>query len=272
VTAPRAAKDSLAGRRYTIVYPDGTEAKLPGANTALSALDKPGLTIWKQKRIAYGIAHDPHRLEMAKDWSTVWTAVRSCLDESSHEADLGTSVHAVTAAIDLGEPIDWRTMLVPGIEREEAEPYVNQWVQCKHDHRIEIVAVETTVWNRTHDYAGTFDLVGKFPAIESELPLIADKKTGSAVWPDTALQLAAYANGEGTYSVETGTGPMPPVSHDLGVVIHLQPNRYAVVPMQLRDAWRAFLAARQAFKWASEHSKHAVLPILAPPPTEKDLW
>lgn len=271
MTKPKAASDGPVGRRYPLLF-DGEVVKLPSANTVLGALDKPGLSVWKQKIVAFGVATNPDRYELAQSWDTCYEAVRACLDEASYEADLGTAVHEVTAAIDTGDPTPWEELIPATIKPDEVEPYAEQWARCKAEHRLTLVAVEQTVYNRRYGFAGTLDRAAVVPALGIEAAVIGDIKTGASVWPDTALQLVAYAHHEGTWNVERGAGPALPVSPDIGVVFHLGPDFYEVVPMDLTEAWGAFLSAAACWKWSAEDSRRAIGPALKPPPPEDEQW
>ena len=90
--------------------------------------------------------------------------------------------------------------------------------------------------------------------------LVVDIKTGRAVYADTALQLAAYANALYLWD-GTGLCPMPgrdalgrksderAVRTDLGLIIHLRSEAGAVIPVNLREGWRAFTSLCALRRW-----------------------
>lgn len=55
-------------------------------------------------------------------------------------------------------------------------------------HTLEIIAIETTVFNEKHMYAGTIDLLCKIDGVLT----IIDFKTGQYIWVSHEIQLSAY--------------------------------------------------------------------------------
>jgi hypothetical protein len=107
------------------------------------------------------------------------------LDDS---AELGTEVHEWAQA-----DID------PSCTYPDATNYnelfwqmVDVWDEFKSQHTIEPLLTETTVWNETFGYAGTFDCLWY---IDGVLTLL-DIKTSRSLWDDHQRQLAALKNGE----------------------------------------------------------------------------
>ena len=90
--------------------------------------------------------------------------------------------------------------------------------------------------------------------------MVPTHNTGTSVWDEVALQLAAYRYAEhfGIYD-ETGdligTEPMIPV--DACGVIHLRGDgTYGLVPVQAgRDEWDYFMACRQLWEFVNTKTK-----------------
>jgi len=95
----------------------------------------------------------------------------------------GTLVHTATALYDKGalslEEMRADTVL---------EPYVRAWVKFRDDVLFIPEGIEVQVYSIRHRYAGTIDRIGKLRG----MPVVLDIKTGAALNPVTALQLAAY--------------------------------------------------------------------------------
>ena len=95
----------------------------------------------------------------------------------------GTLVHTATALYDKG---------VLSLEEMQAdavlEPYVWAWVKFREEAKFVPEAIEVRVYSTRHRYAGTIDRIGKLRG----MPVVLDIKTGAALNPVTALQLAAY--------------------------------------------------------------------------------
>lgn len=134
-------------------------------------------------------------------------------------------------------------------------------------YRPEFLATEATVFNRAQGYAGTLDaivviLVGGRPMV-----LIIDYKSGREIYPEVALQLAAYSRAEFVGGADGVTEhPLPAI--DAGAVLHVRADGEPAVPRLVRidDAmFRAFLHAREVFRWRKELARTALLQPLAPP-------
>src|SRR3990170_4434209 len=99
----------------------------------------------------------------------------------------------------------------------------------------------------THGYAGTLDAIAK---IAGETWLI-DYKTSKGVYPETALQLAAYGHAEFIGRPGDPTRyAIPPV--DQYGVLHLRPEGYELVPMTVdASTFEAFLSAKRLTEWKS---------------------
>jgi len=95
----------------------------------------------------------------------------------------GTLVHTATALYDRDaltlEEMQADTVL---------EPYVRAWVKFRDDVLFIPEAIEVQVYSVRHRYAGTIDRIGELRRVR----VVLDIKTGAALNPVTALQLAAY--------------------------------------------------------------------------------
>jgi hypothetical protein len=275
--------------RYRVVL-DGQLVELPRLHAVLGALDRPGLNTWKLKMVARGVANDDNLAELCRD-GREWAAVRTLLDAESPEAALGTAVHTATEALDTGrahvdtlyadllavsmdDPYAWP----PSVEVSTVVPYVRQWDEAKRRFRITIIEQERVVVDPSVDWAGRFDRMLWLEALGSA-PVIADLKTGG-VWPDAALQIAAYAHAPLMMALDLRSAArMPEVSRDVGLVVQLKPDGYLLFPVRLAEAWRAYQAARSVWQWSALDSKNIIGDALKPPaelpPTAssgEDVW
>ncbi len=99
-------------------------------------------------------------------------------------ADLGTQVHAMAEALGRGEPVT---------VDESLRPYLAAYRRDFLDvFAPRFLAVEAMVCSERYAYGGTADA---FVEIAGETWLL-DYKTGSAVYPDSALQLAGLARAQ----------------------------------------------------------------------------
>ena len=122
--------------------------------------------------------------ESYMDWveSTIAKA-RARPDAIKDEAaDWGTRAHACIS-----------TMLREGTQdgvTPEFQPAVDGFLAWQAQQNITVLDVERTVWDRGMQVAGTCDGVGLDP--EGNL-VVWDNKTGKAIYPEMALQVAAYS-------------------------------------------------------------------------------
>jgi len=152
----------------------------------------------------------------------------------------GTRIHDYAAQLLAGHEID-----VP----EQYRDHVDQCLAFLERWKIEEIAVETTIVNRAARYMGTLDLLARVgPAPDVWL---FDWKTGaSGVWPETALQLAAYAHAE----IMLVAGPdgtpdgaevtFPRVAR--AAAVHIRADGFDVIPVDISDAtFRTFRYVQQ---------------------------
>jgi hypothetical protein len=130
---------------------------------------------------------------------------------------------------------------------------VNQFHQFIQEWEPEFTATEMVVFNDTSKYAGTLDFLAKIPKI-GEGTFIGDIKTGNRVYSEVALQLAAYAHAEfwepskagQPKRMEDGSKYQMPELNGQGVVLHLRPDYYELVPAAVADdQFRMFKMVQQ---------------------------
>ena len=91
-------------------------------------------------------------------------------------------------------------------------------------------AAEMTVFNTKERYAGTLDFIAEIPGLQPGLTM-GDTKTGKGVYPEVALQLAAYRHAD-FIEFEHGMGSAPMLeTNELAVVLHLRPDKWELVPV-----------------------------------------
>lgn len=114
----------------------------------------------------------------------------------------GTAVHHLAEQLSRTGEVDADADLIS---------YVEGFAQFLDDWQITPVLLERPCGNRTHHYAGTFDMYATSPLLAGGKLVQIDLKTSKGVYGETALQLAAYARAE-FYLDELGVEhPMPEV-------------------------------------------------------------
>jgi hypothetical protein len=142
------------------------------------------------------------------------------------------------------------------------------------DFSPEFLVSEATVFNRTEHYAGTLDAIAKIRAsgttLESagqERTFLIDFKTGKGVYPESALQLAAYRFAEFICAPDGSEQPIPEIEG--GAVLHLTDEGYELIEVVCDEAvFKTFLYVRECFRWQEEQSKTVLLPAMMPAPVE----
>lgn len=221
-------------------------------------IPKPFLAPWSAKMVAeYAVDHLESWQALAKSdpKGAVDLLKRSVWRSTSEKADMGTIVHAAAEAFVKGKPMteDELTALlterrVP-LERWRAtRGYVNGALEFMSDVEPEVYLSEATVYNRTHGYAGTGDILGRVRIGKSKRPAVVDFKTSKAIYDEVSLQLCAYSRAE-FVGLDDGTElPMPWDGEPCrdGVAVRLTPSgSYEVVHFHLTDdLFSVFLGAQ----------------------------
>lgn len=131
-----------------------------------------------------------------------------------------------------------------------ALPYVRPLMDFLDHFQPEPVHVEVTAFSPTHGYAGTLDSIAKFDAFGTRL---FDWKTSKNCYPETSLQLAAYAHAD-FLDIDGVETPVPAL--DGALVIHIAPSGYAIFEADIsEETFGYFLAAKKMATFASDYSK-----------------
>lgn len=265
MSGPQAATTTSRGRTYSLELPPPDGAKSLWSVTTLigGGKPKPALLPWGIKATAeYAVANADRLYAMVKAAGGDPDALAGVVGwlkgapyrEREKKADLGTLFHEIAEAHALGRPRP--------VVTTDVAPLVAQFERFLVEWRPEYELAEATVFHVKESYAGTLDGIARMghPARR----LLLDYKTGKDVYDEVALQLAAYARAEAVYLGPGNVAPMPAV--DGAVVIHVTPEAYRVVPVDIGDAvWRSFRYCREVFRYMDELAKSVLgEPLPAP--------
>ena len=177
--------------------------------SALKSLSKPFLIGWAAKMSAECAVEDHDLIGQMLKKKTV--GKKAALDyikqarfrDSEGKADRGTIVHSAIEAYIAGKPVDRDAVqfaleekMVPEGLWKATYKMIDGVMEFLFDFEPEIIWSEATVYSRTHEYAGTADVIARVRIGESTLPAVLDVKTGKAIYNEAAMQLTAYARAD----------------------------------------------------------------------------
>ncbi len=209
--------------------------------TIIGVLDKSGpLVGWAKREVANAAV---------RNLSTLATMVEASGPESAGKwlatipgyqrdtaADVGTRVHALAEAVSRGLDVT-----VTDAER----PFIDHYRRFLSEWQPRFLAAEEMVCSLRHGYAGTLDAIVEMAGDVWML----DYKTSKGTYPETALQLAAYANADFIGRPNVARKFRLPKVTAYGV-LHLRDTGYEVIPYEVTDATiAAFLDALRLHRW-----------------------
>lgn len=235
-------------------YETSNGQPVPGVTTIIGdAINKPALVPWAAKTAAgYAVDNWDLLTELAPSKrleriSKEWRGVRD------RAAVQGTRVHAYAEAVIRGDTVE-----VP----EPLLPYVGPYAEWLDHWQVRPVVVEAVVWSDEPLYAGTLDLVADLTG--GTRWLLDIKTSGSGVWPETGLQLAAYRWAEHMF-VDSRTQPMADVERS-GVIWLPGDGRCELIPVNTGPAiYDAFEAAITIAAWSHKRKTDLIGRPLIPP-------
>jgi hypothetical protein len=222
---------------------------VPGVTTVQGMKDKSGpLVGWAKREVAACAVRNIdmlHQMVQTGGPASAETWLKGLPDyQRDSSADLGSSVHALAEQIALGQD--------PVINETEA-PFIESYRRdFLERHRPEFRSVEFMVYSQRYAYGGTADAAC---VIDGDLWLI-DYKTGSGVYPDTALQLAALRWADWVGLPGDPKKYRIPQATRFGVV-HIRPEGAQLIPFNVGpEDFDAFLACRRLYSWVNERAPY----------------
>jgi hypothetical protein len=240
--------DTQFGRYYPWKNPiTGTSEKFVSVTTIIGqGIPKPGLNIWQKRRVAEIAAENREHLVTLD-----YTAARQwILDKAAVSNDgaavLGSSVHNMLDDLVSGHN---GGRLPDHIE----ETFLKSFDRFRNKYKPEYIETEATVFSRQHGYAGKLDFI----AIIEGKTYLGDYKTGKSVWPESALQVAAYRHADFIGRPDGTEDPLPVC--DGGVILHLRPTGFKVHEVDTGpETFDTFLSALDIFRWLNIDSQGVI--------------
>ncbi len=214
----------------------------------LGIMAKNGLAPWAAKLTAEYAVANADVLHAMVERGDGEAAVRWLKGEPfarrDRAAELGSNVHALAEAAASGHPID---------VSDEERPFLVAFQRFCDDHQPAYRLVEEMVVSPKYGFAGTLDAI---VVIRGETWLL-DYKTsrGNGPYPETAMQLSAYANAQWLGRPGDARHYRIPAIDRYGVV-QLRPNAYRLVEYAVGAAeFDGFLAALRLSQWVATRAK-----------------
>jgi hypothetical protein len=241
VTAPTRRVDHGRNHRYFL---DGDPVL--GVTTILNdGVPKQALIDWAARETAgYAVDHWDELAEM-KISERMRALERARWEGRDSAAVRGTDVHALAHRLAAGERLEVPEALIGLVDAYLR--FADEWIAAD-------VLAEVTIGNRLCRYMGTLDLIAD---LRDGHRWIIDFKTGSGVYPEAALQLAAYRNAEFYLHPDTGAELELPQVDKAGVV-WLRDDGYDLYEADAGDdTFDYFLHAQRVAQFARQAKERA---------------
>jgi hypothetical protein len=213
MTDPTAAKQVKLGsgktaRRYSWPPHPPHEFTVTSVTSATKGgLPAPHLIGWAAKTAAECAVDDHDLVSMMISKGQTRAAIDhikgSRFRSMNEKADRGTIVHAALEAYLNGKPFTKEEITdrlkekrVPRTMWKSTEGMVRGVFEFLGDSEIDVYWAEHTLYNRTHQYAGTADVLGRLYCGGGMNNGVVDVKTSKAIYDEVGLQLVAYARAE----------------------------------------------------------------------------
>lgn len=238
------------------------DVRYPGVTSVVGMLPKPFLVRWAARMTARTAIENlaaVRAIAAADREGAVDYLAGGHRRHTRARADVGSAAHSAFERVLRGEPV--------GLVRPDVQRHVQRFREFVAAVNPELVRAEEVAWNDTHRYAGSFDAILRLWLDADQRPtpdrsgtpalLMVDYKTSKSVYPEVALQLAAYANAEKVIDAAGREAPMPEV--DGAAVLHVTEERWSLQPVRLdRAVFDHFLTLRRTFDWDREVSRTAL--------------
>jgi hypothetical protein len=246
VSAPKNARSRGSQRYYS-----WRSENYWSVTTILQAVPKPALINWAKKFTAeYAVEHISALNELIAadpDGAVDWLKGAAYRDRN-RKAEIGSQIHAASEAYVLGKPFPkWPATI---------EKQMLAFERFLADYEPEFSMTEASVYNRSERYAGTLDGI---VTIDGRV-LVGDIKSGKAIYPEVALQLAAYRFAEFIGAPDGSEKAMYPTDGAFALHLPAEGGSYDVVDVRAdEEVFKAFLYMRESFRWMEELSKTVLL-------------
>jgi hypothetical protein len=224
-------------------YEDAAGRAVPGVTTIIgSGVPKPALVNWAARITAEYAVDNWAELSDLTVSERMKRLDRARHTERGSAAVRGTQLHGFADQLAQGREVSFT---------DELAGHVESYVSFLDDWDEQVVLTEYVVMSHRHGYAGTGDLIADLVSPDDPLRAerwLLDIKTGSRVYGETALQLAAYRYADVYLGADGQENPVPAV--DRVGVVHVRADGYDLIPITAGPRqFRDFLYAQQVSRF-----------------------
>jgi hypothetical protein len=227
--------------------------KVDGVTTVIKeGIPKGALPYWAAKETATYAADNMTTIGELEREAIIDLLKGAPWRDMDRAAKRGIAVHGYAEAIINGEEVD-----VP----DELVGHVDSYLKFLKDFDVQPVLVEGVVGHRAHRWMGTLDLIADLA--DGLRWLIDVKTTKSGIWPETAVQLAAYKHAEFWLDQYGKERPMYAVQNCAGLWV--RGDGYDLIPVDAGpDTYRVFRHAQQIARFQTVTSKTVIGDAIQP--------
>lgn len=221
-----------------------TKEKFYSVTTILNSLNKPALMHWSAKQAAQYVAGNFNEVYkmLGEDREAAIKHIAAAHTRTKDlSSDIGTHVHECVEKYIKGQDMP-----------NPIPEHMRQFDKFLLEHNPKFEMCEGTVYNRQVGYAGSFDFIATIDGVRT----IIDIKTGKNIYPEVALQLTAYKNGE---FIGHDDKELPVPAIEAGGVLQLRMTGWKYIPVRVdSEVYLAFRHIHQAFMWQKFLSKNVL--------------
>lgn len=258
MTNPRNATSTPMGRTYRWAGEtfDSVTTILGGG------VPKPALKAWGEKMVATAAVTKRELWDGMSTEEAIDFLKRAPFRDTEAAAIKGTTVHEWAEQYALGSLVTLESL------PEAQQGYGRSFIRFIADFQPTWEMSEASVYSREHGYAGTLDALLRISTMGDGLGLVDYKTTRSGIFPETALQLAAYRHAEFVGLPDGTELAMPPV--DWCAALWLTPTGYHLIPVDAGPlAFEYFLAAQRVRDFTTTVGKTLLRAELVPATVEE---
>lgn len=220
-----------------------------------AAYPKPWLGPWYAKMAGEAFFNERERFDEILTAHGV-EAARKFLSGAANRnktkgATSGTIVHQYIEDRSLYPDMELGDWLTSNPVRDEVLPFLKQaTLYLESPEAGELVMAEAPVFNRTHSYAGTLDMIVR---VDGEVRL-RDVKTNKNLGESMPIQLSAYRNAEFIAHAD-GITEIPMVEVAATEILWIRPKSWKLIPVEAGpEEFATFLALKQVaeYAWAAK--------------------